>query len=217
MGEHQKGYDQMLDGLALWRKLGDPHSISLGLNFLVDTQIALKHYDEAKVSMRESIALCEQTQNRWGMGTAYRYLGLAMLADGQYDEARECFHKSLEVFGEYFEGWDIAITLAYLADATLLAGGEAEAREIYLDSLRHARRIDSAPLMLMALAGLAQLQSRITPDLAAGWLTLILSHPAATSDTKDRAAQLYKELSSTHKLPQAQSEWTIERAVEALL
>ncbi len=190
MGDCQNGYDQMIEGLALFRKVGDPHSISLGLNFLVDTQIALKKYEEAKASMRESIALCEQTQNRWGKGTAHRYLGLAMLADGQYDDARDCFHKSLEVFGEYFEGWDIAITLAYLADATLLSGDEAEAKEIYLDSLRHARRINSAPLMLMNLAGLAQLESRLSPSIAAGWLTLILSHPAATQETRQRAEEL---------------------------
>jgi len=190
MGDYQKGYDQMQEGLALWRKVGDPHSISLGLNFLVDTQIALKRYDEAKASMRESIAFCEQTKNRWGMGTAQRYLGLAMLADGQSNEARDCFQKSLEVFGEYFEGWDISITLAYLADATLLAGDEAEAKEIYLDSLQHARRINSAPLMLMNLTGLAQLESRIDLDRARGWLTLVADHPAATRETKDRACQI---------------------------
>lgn len=190
MGDCQNGYDQMIEGLALFRKVGDPHSISLGLNFLVDTQIALKKYEESKEAMRESIALCEQTQNRWGKGTAHRYLGLAMLADGQYDDARDCFHKSLEVFGEYFEGWDIAITLAYLADATLLSGDEVEAKTIYLDSLRHARRINSAPLMLMNLAGLAQLESRLSPSIAAGWLTLILSHPATTQETRQRAEKL---------------------------
>lgn len=191
MGDCQNGYDQMIEGLALFRKVGDPHSISLGLNFLVDTQIALKKYEEAKASMRESIALCEQTQNRWGKGTAHRYLGLAMLADGQYDDARECFHKSLDVFGEYFEGWDIAITLTYLADATLFSGDEAEAKTIYLNSLRHARRINSAPLMLMNLAGLAQIESRLSPDVAAGWLTLILNHPATTQETRQRAEELY--------------------------
>jgi len=191
MGDCQNGYDQMIEGLALFRKVGDPHSISLGLNFLVDTQIALKKYEEAKEAMRESIALCEQTQNRWGKGTAHRYLGLAMLADGQYDDARDCFHKSLEVFGEYFEGWDISITLAYLADATLLLGDEAEAKTIYLDSLRHARRINSAPLMLMNLAGLAQIESRLSPDVAVGWLTLILNHPATTQETRQRAEELY--------------------------
>ncbi|NWG08015.1 MAG: tetratricopeptide repeat protein [Chloroflexi bacterium] len=216
MGEYQKGYDQMQEGLALFRKVGDPHSISLGLNFLVDTQIALKRYDEAKEAMRESIALCEQTQNRWGMGTAYRYLGLASMASGEYEKAQECFQKSLEIFGEYFEGWDIAITLAYLGDATLRAGNEAKAKTLYLDSLRHARRINSAPLMLMTLAGLAQLQSRISPDLAAGWLTLILNHPAATRATRDRAAQLLKKLHPIHKLSQPQPAWTLEGAVEAL-
>jgi predicted ATPase/DNA-binding XRE family transcriptional regulator len=198
VGDHKKGYDQMQEGLSIWRKVGDPHSISLGMNFLVDTQIALKRYDEAKTSMRESIVLCEQTQNRWGMGTAQRYLGLALLADGQYDEARDCFQKSLEVFGEYFEGWDISITLTYLADAALLAGDEAGAREIYLDSLRHAHRFNSAPLMLMNLAGLAQLESYTSPNQARGWLTLVMDHPAVTRETKDRARRI---LSEVEKLP----------------
>lgn len=216
MGDYQKGYNQMQAGLVFWRKIGDPHSISLGLNFLVDAQIALKRYEEAKAGMTESVALCEKTQNRWGMGTAYRYLGLAMMADGQYDEARECFQKSLEVFGEYFEGWDIALTLIYLADATLLAGSEIEARILYADALRLARQIDSVPLELMILAGLAQLESDLKPELAGGWLTLILSHPAATSDTKDRAADLLTQLQKNHNLSQTESAWTIDQALEAL-
>lgn len=223
MGDYQKGYDQMQEGLALWRKVGDPHSISLGLNFLVDTKITLKRYEEAKESMRESIALCEQTQNRWGMGTAQRYLGLAMLADGQYDEARDCFQKSLDVFGEYFEGWDISITLAYLANATLLAGDEGEAKEIYLDSLRHARRINSTPLMLMNLAGLAQLEAHVNPERARGWLRLVVGHPAATRETKDRACQI---LSKVEKRPgieqngvfrEQKSSQSLEELVEIIL
>lgn len=213
MGDCQKGYDQMIEGLALFRKVGDPHSISLGLNFLVDTQIALKKYEEAKASMRESIALCEQTQNRWGKGTAHRYLGLAMLADGQYDDARDCFQKSLEVFGEYFEGWDISITLTYLADATLLSGDETEARQIYLDSLRHARRINSAPLMLLNLAGLAQLESRLSSSRAAGWLTLILNHPAATQETRQRA----QELRAKQKQRVPANTLSLEEVVDAIL
>ncbi|HEY5730276.1 MAG TPA: tetratricopeptide repeat protein [Anaerolineales bacterium] len=194
MGEYQKGYDQMQEGLKIWREVGDPHSISLGLNFLVDTQIALKRFEEAKQSMRESIALCEQTRNRWGMGTAYRYLGLAMMADGQYEEAQEYFQKSLAIFGEYFEGWDIAITVAYLADATHLSGDEAGAKKNYLDALRIANRIDSTPLTLMAVAGLAQLEYRLNSDLVTGWLKIILDHPAAFQETKDRARQISSEL-----------------------
>jgi hypothetical protein len=50
-----------------------------GSNFLVNTQIALKLYKEAKASMQESIALCEQTKNRWRKGTAYRFHGFGDL------------------------------------------------------------------------------------------------------------------------------------------
>jgi predicted ATPase/Tfp pilus assembly protein PilF len=212
LGDYQKGYDQMLEGLALWRKLGDPHSISLGLNFLVDTQIALKRYDEAKAAMRESIALCEQTQNRWGKGTAYRYLGLAMLADGQHDDARGCFQKSLEIFGDAFKGWDIAQTLIYLGETYLHSGDEAQAKTILLDSLRLARDIHSEPLILQSLAGLAALELRLNPTPAAGWLTLILSHPSALHSTKEHARELMEGLPAREE-----SSPTIEQAAEEAL
>jgi uncharacterized protein HemY len=68
------------------------------LNFLVETQIKLNRYTEARDAMHESISLCEQTKNRWGMATAYRYLGLVALAEGQYIEAQSHFHESLEIF-----------------------------------------------------------------------------------------------------------------------
>ncbi|MCK6539694.1 MAG: helix-turn-helix domain-containing protein, partial [Anaerolineales bacterium] len=35
LGDYQNGYERMQAGLKLWRELGDPHSISLGLNFCV--------------------------------------------------------------------------------------------------------------------------------------------------------------------------------------
>lgn len=175
-------------------EVGDPHSISLGLNFLVNTQIALKRYEEAKASMRESIALCEQTKNRWGMGTAYRYMGLATLAEGQYVEAQGYFQKSLEIFGEYFEGWDIALSLIYLGDATLMSGDQTEAERIYLKALRLAKETKSTALMLDALAGLALYDVRSGKNEQAWELSnVILNHVAAVQETKDRAAQIKEE------------------------
>ncbi len=44
--------------------------------------------------------------------------------------------------------------------------------------------------MLMNLVGLAQLESRLSPNRAAGWLNLILSHPSATQETRQRAEEL---------------------------
>ena len=62
----------MLAGLNIWHSLRDPHSIVLGLNFLVSTLNKLGRYEEATPFMQENVALCEQAKNRWGMGTAYR-------------------------------------------------------------------------------------------------------------------------------------------------
>jgi predicted ATPase/DNA-binding XRE family transcriptional regulator len=202
MGEYQKGYDQMQEGLRLWRELGDPHSISLGLNFLVETQIALGRHEEAIASMRESIALSERTKNRWGLGTAYRYLGLATLAAGQYAEAQGYLQKSLEIFGEYFKGWDIARTLVYLGEATLAAGDPCEAKRIFRDALREASNVQSVPLALDALVGLASLQAQAGEAEQALELSLcVLNHIAATQYTKDRAERLRGELES-HLPPQ---------------
>jgi hypothetical protein len=58
------------------------------LNFLIPTLNKLGRFEEAKAYMYESITLCEQSKNRWGMGTAYRYLGLTCLAEGQLVEAQ---------------------------------------------------------------------------------------------------------------------------------
>lgn len=212
LGDYQNGHEQMQAGLKLWRELGDPHSISLGLNFLVETQIALGRPEEAIASMRESIALCERTKNRWGMATAYRYLGLAALAAGQCDEARAHLEKSLEIFGDTFKGWDIAQTLIYLGETYIRSGNDAQAKTTLLDALRLARDIHSEPLILQSLAGLAQLESRLSPDLAAGWLTLILSHPAALHSTKKRAQKLLSSMPT-----QGESNPTIEQAAEEAL
>jgi predicted ATPase/transcriptional regulator with XRE-family HTH domain len=159
-GQYEQGYHKMMAGLSQWRSVGDPHSIALGLNFLVQTLVKLCRIDEAIAFMQESISLCEQVKNRWGMGTAYRFLGLAYLAAGQYAQARTHLHKSLEVFGDDFIGWDIARSLTYLGDANRLSGDFAEANQDYQDAFRISTEIQAIPIALDALSGLACLQAQ---------------------------------------------------------
>jgi tetratricopeptide (TPR) repeat protein len=144
--------------------------------------------------MHESILLCEQTKNRWGMGTAYRYLGLVTLAEGRFIEAESHFEKSLEIFGEYFKGWDIATTLIYLGEAKARSGNQSEAKRHLLDALRLARDIHSRPLMLDAVTALSALEKCLQPERVADWLALVISHPAATQDTRDRACRIVSEI-----------------------
>lgn len=213
-GNYVYGREKMLEGMAVWRRLGDPHSIALGLNYLGPTLVRLGYHDEARAFLQESLELCKLSGNRWGMGTAYRYLALVEMAQENFSEAQSLLQKSLETFGDYIVGWDIAKNLIHLGEISHLTGDSYKARTLLLDALRLARDIYSKPLILEALTGIASLEVRLNPDLAAGLLTLTLNHPAATHFVKEHAARLRDELPSTQE---PESKWTIEAALEELL
>jgi tetratricopeptide (TPR) repeat protein len=148
---------------------------------------------------------------------------LATLAEGQYVEAQGYFQKSLEIFGEYFEGWDIAISLIYLGDATLMSGDLAEAERIYLKALRLAKETRSTSLMLDALAGLALFNAYSgNSERALELSSVILNHPAAVQETKDRANQIRMEAEARLNAEQIQtlkaglSDRSLEGLVDAI-
>jgi tetratricopeptide (TPR) repeat protein len=210
MGDYQNGYTQMQAGLDIWRALGDPHSISLGLNHLVTTTIKLGHFEEAENYMRESIALSEQAGNRWGMGTAYRYLGLVKMGEGHYAEAQTFLRKSLEVFGKYIVGWDIARSLTYMGEVAILSGDIDGAKTIFLEALRVARDVNSLPLMLEAIVGLAEIEATFGNEERAWQLLLwVLDREAIEEQTRIRAEQIRQDLE--HHFDRAHIQETVEQ------
>jgi len=190
-GKYEQGYRQMLAGMAIWRKLGDPHSISLGLNHLAPTLVELRRYAEAETGMLESIRLCSESGNRWGMGTVHRYLGLVKMAQGRLEEAKSLFRTSIEIFGDYFIGWDIAKSWIYLGEALFRSGDFVEARRAYLQSLRLSKEADASPLMMDALTGLAQLSLQAGEYEQAFRISqFVVSQTSGTQKTRDWADQI---------------------------
>lgn len=202
LGRYDEGYEQMRDSLALMRTIGDPHALTLGLNFISPTVIELGHYEEAEAYLQESLALCTQLGNRWGMGTAYRFLGLAALAQGKLLEAETLIHYSLDVFNEFVTGWDIVLSLVYLGEIKAAAGDSLEARRIFLEALPMALEVQAIPLALDALIGLAYLDAQAGQAEQALELSIcVLCHPASIQEAKDRAEELGAEL-ETQLTPQ---------------
>lgn len=195
MGRYTDGYKKILAALETWRSLGDPHAIAMGLNFMVPTLNRLGRFEEAKAFMQESIALCGVSKNWWGMGTAYRHLGLAYLGAGQFEQAQTYLLKSLEIFGQFAVGWDIARTLTYLGDAALLAGHFSEARKYYQDALQPSLDEHLIPMVLDALLGLGELQAQTgNPENALRLCYYVLGHPFSEHETKSRAERLRANL-----------------------
>lgn len=205
LGEYQAGYQKMMEGLHAWRQLGDPHSIALGLNYLVTTQIVLDRHAEARANMQESIQMCQQSHDRWGLGSAFRFNGRILVAQGDFQQAQVELHKSLEVFRDYVTGWDIACTLSYLADAQRLAGERTQARETYLEALQIAIESDAHPIALETLLGLAHLLAASGDcEQAIRLAYYVLTDQAATQETRQQAQRLLTSLAITFRGPAPQ-------------
>ena len=151
----------------------------------------LGRYTEAESGLLESLRLCKESGNRWGMGTAYRYLGLVKMAQGELEEAKSLFRTSIETFGDYFFGWDIAKSWVYLGEAVFRSGDLVEARRAYLEALRLSKEADASPLMLDALTGLAQLSLQSREYEQAFQISLfVVNQSARTQKTRDWADQI---------------------------
>jgi tetratricopeptide (TPR) repeat protein len=197
VGRYAEGYAQMLAGLAMWRALGDARYTALGLNFISPTAIKLGHQEEAQAFLQESLMLCTQVGDRWGMGTAYRNLGLAALAQGDVTAAQSLIYKSLDVFAGYVTGWDIVQSLVYLGEAVAAAGNWPAARRTFLDALHLAQQAQATSLAMDALVGLAELAAQAGQAGQAVELSMRVSgHPASTQAAKDRAEHLRAQLES---------------------
>jgi hypothetical protein len=71
--------------------------------------------------------------------------------------------------------------------------------------------------MLDAVTGLASLNIQQNPDRVADWLTLVVNHPAAAHETKDRARQLLSVVEKDPSFKQYLSTHTLEELVEIML
>lgn len=220
LGRYDEGYVQMLAGLDMWRQIGDPSSISLGLNYIALVAVHLGRNEEARAALEESLALLEAIGDRWSMGTAYRHLGMVALAEGDAVEAQVHLRESLALFEGIITGWDIAKSLIILAEATVAAGSgaetAAEAWDFYREAIRIAEDCRAVPLLLEALVGLAQLQlMKAEPEQALELSLVVVDHPAATFDTGKRAGDIIS--AAERQLPDKQVLYARERTTQASL
>jgi tetratricopeptide (TPR) repeat protein len=218
-GEYEPGYQQMSDGLALWREIGDPRSIALGLNFRSQAQVHLGYFAEAEQSLEESRALCEQVGDRWGLGTALRFLGLVALARGETATARQRLHLALKSFIGFTTGWDIALTLIYLGEAARVDGDLDAARQTLRNAFGQAMAAHSAPLALEALTAIADVHlADDAPGEALPLAAFVAAHPATTHETRSRAEHLMDAAAgplAAWKVSLAR-EWAREHSLETI-
>lgn len=131
--------------------------------------------------------------DRWGSGTAYRYLGVAALAQGDVPRAQAMLRKRLEIFGGFVIGWDIVRSQIYLGDAVRAAGDLDGAHAMLRQALDEALAVHAVPLAIDALAALAGLVQPADPVVAAGLVAFVLQHPMCAHESRERVEGLWAQ------------------------
>jgi predicted ATPase/transcriptional regulator with XRE-family HTH domain len=217
-------HERLQSVVAEWRLIGDPRLIAFGLDFLSRSALRLGRYAQARAALEENVVLNSAIGFGWGLGTAYRGLGIVAQAQGKHQEAVVMFRKGLDTFTELGGIWFVARVLAEMGGSMLALGNEAEAGHLWREALRIATDIHATPVALEALAGFASLQTKQGDrEHALELLLIVLNHPASFQEAKNRAAQLRTKLEAQLTSQQVEAAQTrakaktFEAAVEEIL
>jgi len=188
-------HERLRSVVADWRLIGDPSLIAYGLNTLSRSALRLGRYDEARAALEENVALDTSIGFDWGLGRAYRGLGIVAQAEGKHQEAVVMFRKSLDTFTKLGVSWWVAHVLAEMSSSILALGNDAEAEHFWRESLRIATDIHGTPVALEALAGFASLQAvQGHSEHALELLWIVMNNPACSQETKNHASLLQADL-----------------------
>jgi tetratricopeptide (TPR) repeat protein len=195
IAEPEKTHEQLQSTVADWRAIGDPRLTAFGLRILSQSALGLGRYDEARAALEESAVLNRSVGDRWGLGAAYRGLGVVAQAHGEHQQAVDMFRNSLDTFTELGGSWWVARVLAEMGRSMIALGNEGEAGRVWCKSLRIALDTGGTPVALDVLAGFASLQTKQGDgEHALELLLIVLNHSASFQETKDRAEALRAEL-----------------------
>lgn len=213
MAKPEITHDRLQSVVAEWRLIGDPRLIALALDFLSRSALRLGQYDQARAALEENEALNRSIGFGWGLGTAYRGLGLVAQAEGGHQRAVEMFRKSLDTFTELGGSWWVARVQADMGKSILALGKDTEAGRVWREALRLANDIHATPVALEALAGIASLHANQGDrEEALALLLIVLNHSASSKKTRDLVTGQRAELEA--QLASQQVEAAQARAVD---
>ena len=223
-GKHKLAHELLQTAVTEWRLIGDPRFTAFGLNYLGQIALILERYDQAHSAFEESVALNSSVGARGNLGAAYEGLGSVAQAQGEYEQAVEMYRESVATFTELGLRFYVGQGLVEMGQSFFALGNDNDAERVWREALRVATEIHGNPVALSALIGLASLLAkRGDTGHALEMAMMILRHPAASHDTRNRAINLHAKLEA--QLTQSQiasiqvnaSKETLEAVVEKLL
>ncbi|MCP4995971.1 MAG: hypothetical protein GY934_19660 [Gammaproteobacteria bacterium] len=201
LGEYHKAELCHQEGLIIHGQIKDERGIAFLSLCLGRVANVLGKYKEARQLVQEALITFQGIKGQFGLALGTYQLGMANQLAGEYEAAQQRHLESVAIFKEIGDQWGTALALTGLGYATCSLGKYKTSRQHFHESLKIATEIETLPVALEALVGLAMLLITNEPgdaerERAAEQLAMVLDHPAASQETKNRAAPLLAELES---------------------
>jgi tetratricopeptide (TPR) repeat protein len=152
-------------------------------------------FEEARRLILRSIAVNEETRNRWGMSFCFAHLGRIYHAMNYYEEARAQYRAALAICEEINNRWVMSFTLIQVGRTEYRLNNFSVARLSFRRALTLASEIKAVPLMLDAMINLAiEFAANKKYILAMETTAFVLKHPVTEYETRVEARTLLKRL-----------------------
>jgi len=219
VGHYEDAQRHSQESIAIERELGNRWGMVFALISLGRVDQALGEYEAARRSFQEGLAIREMLGDARGIALCLDHLGDTEEALANYGAARRCYQESLARFQEIGHQVGAATSLTKLGYNALAIQEPKAARAYFLDALRIAWTSQAIPRALDALAGMAAVWLSDRPTRAASLATLVQSHPAATQESRGRAATILEQLRSptAHDLYTRPQRWHDGQSIEMIV
>ncbi len=159
--EYGRARELFLEGLTLYRELGDPYGEAHCLDGLGDVAARQGQLDEARQFYEQGLALRRQLGDQWGISASLGSLGGLAGRQGAYDEAQRWFEESLALGRQLDNPRGIAACLHNLSTLAYIREEYAEAKQLRMETLAICQQIGYRWGIASALKSLGDVAGRM--------------------------------------------------------
>ena len=203
LGDYPQAEEWMRESATIFEDVDIRYALVFPLDGLGTVARLQGKHQQSKQLHRESLSICQEFEERRGIALCLNNLGLLAYDMQDYPTAEQYLHESMTRYREIGHQHGVASDLCNLGYVLCALGRDRheEARESFHQSLEIALKIDTRPVALNCLVGLATLQFAGLPEQAGlkqavELSALALQHPASEQETKERARRLLDLLAS---------------------
>jgi predicted ATPase/DNA-binding CsgD family transcriptional regulator len=158
-GDYQTAYAIGERLIEVYRELGDPVSLGIGIMVQGELAIGLGKYNTAQLLLEESMALARAAGDKYRIAVTLNYMGDLARSERQVVQAQSTYEESLSILRELGATKELPATLHNLAYACLYQGDIERAQALFYESLEAQRAQNSREGVLKGLLGYAALAS----------------------------------------------------------